>query len=281
MVRLGAHMSTAKHKYLAINRGLEIGCESVQVFVKSNRSWNAGPLDEKEIKMFKDTREANKDKIFSVFCHGTYLVNLAAQEKDILDKSITCFKLELDYSTKLGLDFLVFHPGAPKEMGFEKGVKQIAASLNKIAKELSKSPVKILLENTAGQGSTIGKMFSELKQILDKLEEPNRFGICYDTCHGWAAGYDISKEKTYEKIFKELDDEIGIDRLHAFHINDSKYELGTHHDRHEHIGEGFIGTEGFKFLVNDARFKDHPATLETPKTENFEEDLKRLRSLIK
>jgi len=279
-MKLGAHMSTAKHKYLAIERGLEIGCESVQVFVKSNRSWSAGSLDEKEIKMFKEKREENKDKISSIFCHGTYLVNLAAEDKDILDKSITCFNLELDYSTKLGLDFLVFHPGAPKDMGFEKGVEQIASSLNGIAKEFSKSPVKILLENTAGQGSTIGKSFAELKKILDKLEEPNRFGICFDTCHAWAAGYDISKEKTYEKTFKELDDEIGLDQVYAFHINDSKYELGTNHDRHEHIGEGFIGTGGFKFLVNDSRFKDHPATLETPKTENFEEDLKRLRALV-
>lgn len=279
-MKLGAHMSTAKHKYLAIERGLEIGCESVQVFVKSNRRWSAGKLDEKEIEMFKEKREANKDKISSIFCHGTYLVNLAAENKEILDKSITCFNLELDYSTKLGLDFLVFHPGAPKDMGFEKGVQQIASSLNGIAKVFSKSPVKILLENTAGQGSTIGKTFVELRKIMDKLEEPNRFGICFDTCHGWAAGYDISKEKTYEKTFKELDDEIGIDKVYAFHINDSKYELGTNHDRHEHIGEGFIGTEGFKFLVNDARFKDHPATLETPKTENFEEDLKRLRALV-
>ncbi|MHA1794107.1 MAG: deoxyribonuclease IV [Promethearchaeota archaeon] len=274
-------MSTAGGKYKAILRGLEIGCESIQLFVKSNRSWRAGELKQEEISKFKKTWAEHSGEIASIFCHGTYLVNLAASDKEILKKSIECFKLELDYSIKLGLDFLVFHPGSPKNMDKDKGIQQIVESLNEISKLIKNSKIMILLENTAGQGSSIGANFSELSQILNNLENQKNFGVCFDTCHAFAAGYDISKEKSYEKTFKEFDDEIGIDRLRAFHVNDSVHELGSRHDRHAHVGEGLIGLQGFTYLVNDERFKDHPATLETPKTELFKQDLERLRSLIK
>nr|MDO8088963.1 deoxyribonuclease IV [Candidatus Sigynarchaeum springense] len=279
-MRIGAHMSAAGGFENAIKGGSEINCEAVQMFVKSNRSWGARAVKDEEFGTFKSVRSAQSN-ISSIFCHGTYLVNLAAEDKEILAKSITCFELEYDISTKLGLDFLVFHPGAPKAMGLDRGIAQVARSLNAIAKKFPGSPVKILLENTAGQGSTIGRTWSELRQILDKLEEPKRFGLCFDTCHAFAAGYDIRTEKIYEKTMKEVNDEIGLDRIYAFHLNDSEHELGTNHDRHAHIGEGQIGTEGFRWLVNDPRFKDHPGTVETPDEEKFPQDLKRLKGLRK
>jgi deoxyribonuclease-4 len=277
-MRIGAHMSAAGGFENAIKGGKEIDCESVQMFVKSNRSWGARAVKDEEYALFKDKRAAQSG-ISSIFCHGTYLVNLAAEDKEILVKSIACFELEYDLCTKLGLDFLVFHPGAPKKMGLEKGIAQVAASLNAIAKKFPKSPVKILLENTAGQGSTIGRTWPELRQILEKLEEPKRFGLCFDTCHAFSAGHDIRTEKAYEKTMKAIDGEIDLDRIRAFHLNDSENELGTNHDRHAHIGEGHIGTEGFRSLVNDLRFKDHPGTIETPDEEKFPQDLARLKGL--
>ena len=280
-MRLGAHMSIAGGVHKAISRGLEIGCKAIQIFVKSNRSWKAREFKESEFDTFKSIRKEHENDIRSIFVHGTYLVNLASEKKDVLAKSIDCFEVELDLATKFGLDYLVFHPGAPRDMGLKKGTEQIIDSLNEIVKKFPKSEVKILLENTAGQGSTIGKKFSEIRSILDGLDEENRFGLCFDTCHAFAAGYDISNEKSYNKTFDEIDDEIGLDRLLAFHINDSKYELGTNHDRHEHIGDGYIGKGGFIFLINDERFKDHPGTLETPKTDRFKDDLEILRSLKK
>ena len=279
-MHLGAHMSIAGGVEKSIDRGLEIGCEAIQIFVKSNRSWRAREFKEREFTTFKNTWKKHEKEVRSVFVHGTYLVNLGAEDPSILNKSIECFDVELGLATRFGLDFLVFHPGAPKKMGLDKGIEQVAASLNEIAKKHAKSRVKILLENTAGQGSTIGRKFSEIRSILERLEEPARFGMCFDTCHAYCAGYDITDPASYEASFKEIDDEIGLDRLFAFHINDSKHELGSNHDRHEHIGEGMMGIEGFRLLVNDERFASHPATLETPDTEKFPRDLERLRALL-
>ncbi len=280
-MKLGAHMSVAGGFEKSIDRGLEIGCEAIQIFVKSNRSWKAREFKDQEFETFKKARKAHEHEISSAFVHGTYLVNLAAEDKDVLAKSIECFEVEYDLATKFGLDFLVFHPGAPKSMGLAEGIAQIASNLNEIAKKFPKSPVKILLENTAGQGSTVGRKFSEIREIIDKIEEPKRFGLCFDTCHAFAAGYDIRTEKPYEKTMAEIDGEIGLENLHAFHVNDSKFELGTNHDRHEHIGDGLIGLEGFRLIVNDDRFKNHPGTIETPDDTKFAEDLRKLRSLLK
>lgn len=277
-MRIGAHMSAAGGFENSIKGGVEIDCESVQMFVKSNRSWGGRVVKDEEYTVFKDTR-AKQTRISSIFCHGTYLVNLAAEDKEILQKSIACFELEYDLSTKLGLDFLVFHPGAPKKMGLDKGIMQVATSLNAIVKKFPRSPVLILLENTAGQGSTIGRTWHELRQILEKLEEPRRFGLCFDTCHAFTAGHDIRTEKAYEKTMKAIDDEIGIDRIRAFHLNDSENEFGSNHDRHAHVGEGHIGTDGFRFLINDPRFTNHPGTIETPDSEKFPQDLARLKGL--
>ena len=271
-------MSVAGGFENAISSGLEINCEAVQLFVKSNRSWTTREVDPEEFETFKNARAA-QSSISSIFCHGTYLVNLAAEDPSVLQKSITCFELEYDLSTKLGLDHLVFHPGAPKKMGTDKGISQIAESLNGIAAKFPESPVKILLENTAGQGSTIGRKFTELKQILDKLDDQKRYGVCFDTCHAFCAGYDISKEDTYEKVMKEFDDEIGLDHLLAFHLNDAENDLGSNKDRHAHIGEGTIGVKGFKWLINDSRFANHPGALETPDSEKFPQDLEKLKGL--
>src|SRR5512137_2488733 len=197
-MRIGAHMSAAGGFENAIKGGLEIDCESVQMFVKSNRSWAGRAVKPEEYSIFKETRD-RQAAISSIFCHGTYLVNLAAEDADVLSKSIMCFELEYALCMNLGLDYLVFHPGAPKKMGLDKGIEQIVSSLNGIVKRYPKSQVKILLENDAGQGSRIGREWSELRRILDNLEEPERYGICFDTCHAFASGHDISTEKAYEK----------------------------------------------------------------------------------
>lgn len=272
-------MSVAGGFEKSIDRGLAIGCESIQIFVKSNRSWKARAFQDKEFAVFK-AAWAKHPEVASIFVHGTYLVNLAAEDPEILQKSIECFDVELDLATRFGLDFLVFHPGAPRKMGLEKGIAQVVASLDDLAKRHPRSPVKILLENTAGQGSTIGREFSELRAILDKLEEPARFGICFDTCHAFCAGHDITTPAAYEKTFAAIDDEIGLDRLLAFHLNDSKHELGSNHDRHEHVGHGLMGLEGFRLLMNDPRFASRPGTVETPDEERFAEDIRVLRSLV-
>ncbi|HME50728.1 MAG TPA: deoxyribonuclease IV [Candidatus Lokiarchaeia archaeon] len=277
-MKIGAHMSVAGGFENAISSGLEIDCEAVQLFVKSNRSWTTREVYPEEFETFKNARSA-QSSISSIFCHGTYLVNLAAEDPAVLEKSIMCFELEYDLCTKLGLDYLVFHPGAPKKMGGEKGIAQIVESLNGIAAKFPDSPVKILLENTAGQGSTIGRKFSELKQILDILDDQQRYGVCFDTCHAFCAGYDITKEDTYDKVMNEFDGEIGLDRLLAFHLNDAENELGSNKDRHAHIGEGNIGVEGFRWLMNDSRFTNHPGALETPDSEKFPQDLEKLKGL--
>jgi deoxyribonuclease-4 len=271
-------MSAAGGFENAIKGGLEIDCESVQMFVKSNRSWAGRAVKPEEYDTFKDARDRQAG-ISSIFCHGTYLVNLAAEDEEVLSKSIMCFELEYALCTNLGLDYIVFHPGAPKKMGLDKGIVQIVSSLNDIAKRLPKSPVKILLENDAGQGSRIGREWSELRRILDKLDDPERYGICFDTCHAFASGHDIRTENAYEKTMKAVDDQIGIDRLYAFHLNDSEYEIGSNHDRHAHIGEGHIKAEGFRWLVNDPRFKDHPGTIETPDNDKYPQDLAILKGL--
>jgi deoxyribonuclease-4 len=276
-MRIGAHESAAKKFENAIAGGLDIGCEAVQFFVKSNRSWAGRAVQDKEFDSFKIYRTEHGD--IPAFCHGTYLVNLAAEDPEILTKSITCFEWEYDVSSKLGLDFYVFHPGAPKGKGLDAGIDQIAFSLNDIVKKYPDSTTLILLENAAGQGSTVGRKWSELHRILDQLEDQKRFGVCFDTCHAFAAGYDITTEASYEKVMNEVDCEIGLDRIKAFHLNDSENEKDSNKDRHAHIGEGMMGTEGFRWLINDARFKDHPGTVETPDEEKFPQDLERLKGL--
>ncbi len=263
--------------HTAHERGMRIGCTTIQLFTKNNTQWAAKPLSEEDIKNYK--RLEKKSRIRPVVAHSSYLINLCARDPLVLKKSRRGFKDELDRCERLGIPYLVFHPGAHMERGEQEGIERVAESLNTLHESTQGYDVMSVLEVTAGQGTAIGFRFEHLKKIIDALEMKERVGVCIDTCHLFAAGYDITTEPGYERTFDEFEDIIGLERLVVFHVNDSKRELGSRVDRHEHIGKGRIGTVAFRFLMNDPRFVKVPKILETPKSEDMHEDVMNLRKL--
>ncbi|HEY6951127.1 MAG TPA: deoxyribonuclease IV [Bacteroidota bacterium] len=281
-VLLGAHMSIAGGVHTAVERGESIGCTAIQMFVKNNNQWYGKPLTESQVSTYKDL--LLKSSIGPVIVHDTYLINLCAVDKLILQKSRDALKDELDRCEMLGVPYLNFHPGAHVGRGEGDGIRTIAESLNIVHERTKGYRVRSVLETTAGQGSSIGYRFEQIRAIIDAVVEKERMAVCVDTCHVFAAGYDIRSEKGYELTFEEFDAVIGLDRLVAFHVNDSMRGLGSRVDRHEHIGKGSIGLAGFKHLMNDERFRDIPKILETEKGPEMKEDVRNmrvLRSLIK
>ena len=276
-ILLGAHMSIAGGVHTAVERGISIGCTTMQMFVKNNNQWRGKELSEVDISTYK--KRLLESSIGPVVVHDTYLINLCATDVDILRKSRAALKDELDRCEVLGVEYLNFHPGSHVGAGEEEGIKRIVESLNVIHEETNGYQVKSVLETTAGQGTAIGYRFEQLREIIDQVDDPSRMAVCMDTCHVFAAGYDISTERGYEKTFEEFDAVIGLDRLVAFHVNDSKRDLGSHVDRHEHIGKGKIGKAGFGLLMNDERFLKIPKILETPKGPEMKEDIKNMRLL--
>jgi len=271
-LRLGAHMPIGGGIYKSIERGEGISCESIQIFTKSNRQWAAKPLEKKDIEKFLETKKKYESKVFPVFAHTSYLINLAAPDKEIYEKSFNSMLIELERAEALQLPYLVYHPGShldsknPKT-GLEKGIKRIANAINELHEKTEGYKVMICLETMAGQGTNIGRKFEELAQIIKLITDESRIGVCFDTCHSFAAGYDIRTEKAYNKTFEEFESVIGFDRLKVFHINDSVGELSRRKDRHEHIGKGKIGKSGFKLLLNDSRFKNFGGTLASMRAE--------------
>jgi deoxyribonuclease-4 len=276
-ILLGAHMSIAGGVPTAVERAMKIGCTTMQMFVKNNTQWKGKPLSEDDISTYK--KLLSESSIDPVVVHDTYLINLAATDKRILKKSRAALKDELDRAEALGVAYLNFHPGSHIGAGEREGIKRIAESLNIIHEQTQGYNVKSVLETTAGQGTAIGYRFEQLRAIIDGVDEKERMAVCVDTCHVFAAGYDISTVEGYEATFREFDEVIGLDRLVAFHVNDSKRELGSHVDRHEHIGKGKIGKAGFRFLMNDERFTNLPKILETPKGPEMKEDVRNMRVL--
>jgi deoxyribonuclease IV len=281
-ILLGSHMSISGGVHTAVDRATSIGCTALQVFTKNNNQWNGKPLTDEDIENYK--RKIAEATITPVVAHDSYLINLCAVNPDTLEKSRTAFVDELTRCEQLGIQLLNFHPGAHGGAGEEDGIKQIIESLN-IAHEKTKGfKVLSVVEVTAGQGTTVGYKLEHIEKIINYVDAPNRMAVCVDTCHIFAAGYDIRTEEGYEKTFKEFDSIIGLNRLAAFHCNDSKKGFGSHVDRHEHIGKGMIGVGGFSFLMNDKRFLNIPKILETPKSEDLHEDvenMKVLKELIK
>ncbi len=276
-ILLGAHMSIGGGVYTAVDRATSIGCTALQVFTKNNNQWSAKPLTEKEIEQYKTKIAAAA--ITPVVAHDSYLINLCAVKPDLLEKSRTAFVDELTRCEQLGIQLLNFHPGAHGGVGDEDGIKRIIESLN-IAHERTKGfKVLSVVEATAGQGTAVGYKFEHLEKIVRAVDEPNRMAVCIDTCHIFAAGYDIRTEEGYTATFKEFDDIVGLNRLAVFHCNDSKKGFGSHIDRHEHIGKGMIGVEGFSLLMNDTRFSNVPKILETPKSGDLHEDVENMRVL--
>lgn len=278
MALLGAHMSIAGSLANAPEAGAKIGCEAIQIFSKNQRQWKAKPLTEAEADAFKKAMEAHG--IRAAMVHDSYLINLADPEEAGWKRSVAAFIDEMERCEVLGIPLLVFHPGAPKEAGEEFGLKRIAEALDHCLSKAKAGSVMPLIENTAGQGSNVGWRFEHLRAILDRLSDPARAGICIDTCHTFAGGYDIRTKEGWEATLKEFDRVVGLRRIRAFHLNDSKKGLNCRVDRHEHIGQGEIGIEPFRALVRDPRFMEVPMALETPGGDpDFERNLKLLKKL--
>ena len=276
---LGAHTSTAGGVYMAIDRAQKLGFTAIQIFTKNNNRWDAKPLEEKEIDLFKNKLAASDIKF--VVAHDSYLINLCAVDKTTLKKSRQAFIDELERCELLGIPHLNFHPGAHLGQGEEEGLKIIAESINLAHEKTKGYKVSSMIELTAGQGSSLGHKFEHIQKIIELVEEKERMTVCIDTAHVYAAGYDIKNPETYKNIIKDFDDIIGLDKLQCFHINDSKKELGSRVDRHEHIGKGFIGLEGFSNIMNDKKLIRVPKILETPKGKEQIEDLENLAILKK
>lgn len=279
---LGAHTSIAGGVSTSVDRAVKLGFTAMQIFTKNNNRWFAKPLDEKEIILFK--RKLAGSEIKFVVAHDSYLINLCAANKEILEKSRDAFVDELERCELLGIPYLNFHPGSHGGQGEKDGLKIIAESIN-IAHDKTKDfKVSSMLELTAGQGTALGYRFEHIAEIIDMVEDKSRMSVCIDTAHIFAAGYDFRSTQAYKKTMKEFDEIIGLNRLQCFHMNDSKKELGSRVDRHEHIGKGFIGLVGFANIMNDKRIEKIPKVLETPKGKEQLEDLenlKILKSLIK
>ncbi len=279
MPYLGAHESIAGGLHLAFERIAQVGGESLQIFTRNQRQWKAAPLTEEEIIDFSRAwKEADNMPVAS---HASYLINLGSSKAEQAEKSIAAFADELQRCALLGIPFAVFHPGSHGGAGVDTGLANVTTHLDRVIERAGDEckSVITLLETTAGQGTGLGYRFEELAYILEKTQYPVRLGVCVDTCHIFAAGYDIRTPESYAATFAEFDRIIGIDRIRFFHLNDSKKELGSRVDRHAHIGKGYIGLEGFRCLVNDPRFRNHAMTLETPKGKDLAEDRENLAVL--
>ena len=277
---VGAHVSAAGGLYKAIERGERLGCQAIQIFSKNQRQWNAPALTDDEINNF--TLRLKHSSIKSIIVHDSYLINLATPERDNLTRSLFAFKDELIRCDKLKIPYLVFHPGSHLGSGETTGIKQIAACLNESIEKTPNSNVMLLLEITAGQGSSIGSTFEQLADIINRVAYSDRVGICFDTAHAFAAGYDLRTPRAYQATLESFNRLIGLDKLKVFHVNDSKSGLSSRIDRHAKIGEGMIGYTAFELLMNDVRFSEIPKIIEIPGSENdYKLNLDLLKSMIK
>ncbi|HWA81948.1 MAG TPA: deoxyribonuclease IV [Fimbriimonadaceae bacterium] len=276
MALLGAHMKASKGLGSALREAKAMGAQAAQVFTSSPQMWRASSATPEKIADFKAAQA--ETGLTQVVSHDSYLVNLCAPEAEIREKSLNALKGEIQRCAAYGIPFVVSHMGAHKGQGEAYGIETIAKATLAILAETPEE-VMLLMETTAGSGSALGATFEQLGAVLDACKRPPRLGACLDTCHIFAAGYEIRTRETYEMVFEHFDNVVGLDRLKAFHLNDSKKGLGSHVDRHESIGKGELGLEPFRFLVNDPRFAETPMLLETA-VEEHASDLATLRSLI-
>ncbi|MPZ77865.1 MAG: deoxyribonuclease IV [Deltaproteobacteria bacterium] len=278
---LGAHMSIAGGVGNALLAGAKVECDAIQIFTKSSRQWAAKPYTQEEIAQYRENQKVTG--IATVIAHDSYLLNLGSPDGVLRQRSILAFIDELERCEFLGIANLIAHPGSHVGAGEDEGIKTIARSLDEVHTACPNYNVNVTLEITAGQGSNLGYRFEHIARMFDATRENERLRVCFDTEHAFAAGYDIRTREGYERTFSEFDETIGLDRLAAFHLNDSKKEFHSRVDRHEHIGKGHIGVEAFRLLMNDMRFWGLPMCLETPKGPDLAEDrenLTLLRSLF-
>jgi deoxyribonuclease-4 len=259
----GAHLSVAGGFHNALLAARRYDCPAVQVFTKAPNQWSGRPIGDDEARLFH--RTLRQTKVRFPIGHDSYLINLASPDADLYRKSVEAFADELGRAEKLRLRYLVTHPGAHLGSGEEEGLRRVAEAIDEVHRRCADFRVRILLETTAGQGTCLGHRFEHLRRILELIAEPERLGVCLDTCHVFAAGYALAPEAEYRATFREFDRQIGVKRLKAFHVNDSLKPQGSRVDRHAHVGQGHLGLEPFRLLVNDPRFRNRPMVLELPK----------------
>lgn len=274
-LRIGAHVSVSGGAEKAIQRQKDVGGNCGQIFAGSPRGWKVAEYSEEEAEQFS---EARKESDQSPYCiHSTYLVNLATPKDDLFEKSVNCLQQELYAAEILGIEYVVFHPGSHTGSGRENGIERIVEGIEEL--EIPEE-VTLLLENTAGKGTTIGKSFGELRQIMDEVEDDS-VAVCVDTCHAHAAGYELREENGFNDFLQELEEDLGLENVELLHLNDSKDEKGSEKDNHEHIGEGNIGEKGFRNIVNNEKLEDKPMVLETPESngKGYKENLEKIKEL--
>ena len=279
IMQVGAHVSISGSIANAVSNAVERKCNAFQIFTRSPRSWFAKELELEEINKFKDRLSSSNIDRFATTAHMPYLPNLSSPDKEGYDKSIKTMIKEVQRCNSLGIPYLVTHLGSHRGTGEEKGIKRLVDALNKVAEV--DADVTILLENTAGQKNSVGSNFEQWSEIFSKCKQKNRFGVCFDTCHAFAAGYDLRTKKTVEKTLKNFDDAIGFEHLKILHLNDSKGMLNENRDRHEHIGLGQIGDEGMTEIVKIMNQKKIPMVLETPIDEKRDDfgNIEKVKSL--
>lgn len=274
---IGAHVSASGGVYKAVANAVAIGANAFALFTKNQMRWTDTPLAEKDIEKFKEECNKHGFSPYQILPHDSYLINLGSPKAEGLQKSREAFLDEMNRCEQLGLVYLNFHPGSTlKEVSVDECLKTIAESIN-IALDKTNG-VTAVIENTAGQGSNLGYEFEHLAAIIDKVEDKSRVGVCIDTAHSFAAGYDISTEDGFKDVFERFNEVVGFNYLKGMHINDSKKGLGSHVDRHESIGKGVIGITPFKMIMQDDRFNGIPLVLETPDTAIWAEEIAMLRS---
>lgn len=289
-MRLGAHITAAGGIWKAFSRAEDVGCETAMVYAKSNRQWRSKPISDDDLLKFQKTAASYAGRIDPIVIHAAYLINMASDRPEVVEKSVVALRDEVDRAESLDVSRLVFHPGSHMGQGEEVGLRKIAEALRQVIHDTSGYQVRICLETMSGQGTNLGYKFEHLAYLLTEIDVPDRVGVCFDTCHVFTAGYDIRTPAAYAETMHQFDQLVGLDQIQCFHFNDSKFDIGTRKDRHQHIGRGFLGEQAFANFLNDPRWKDHPAHLETPKIDKDDDgneipmdvvNLATLRQLIK
>jgi deoxyribonuclease-4 len=271
MPLFGAHMSIAGGCHNALLQAQALGCGCVQLFTRAPGQWSGRELSDEEVRLFR--RTLRETRLRQPTAHDCYLTNLASPDEALYRRSLETFLVELQRVERLGIRYLVMHPGAHLDSGEEAGLARVAAALDEIHGRMPDCKTRVLLETTAGQGSTLGYRFEHLARILSLVSQPDRLGVCFDTCHVFAADYALAPAAEYKATMRAFDRVVGLSRLCVFHVNDSLKPQGSRVDRHAHIGRGELGLEPFRLLVNDPRFRNRPMILETPKEQGEDSDM--------
>lgn len=276
-MRVGAHVSIAGGVDLAVVRGLEFGCEAIQIFTKNNNQWRAFPLKKDVVGRFR--ANLAESGLRPVVAHTSYLINLGTSSKRLWNKSVKSLQTELERCEMLGVPYLVTHPGSHTGAGVDRGLRNVADAINLVHSKTQDHRVMILVEHMAGQGTNLCCEFEQIARLFEMVNSQDRVGVCLDTCHLFAAGCDYRSPEKYHALMRDIDTAIGLRRVRCIHLNDSKTPLGSRVDRHEHIGRGKIGRAGFQLFLTDPRFKDTPGLIETPTDGTGKDERRNLRTL--